>query len=155
MSIEIIKADLDNERHAEHILYLTDNYARDVMGNGAPLPEKTKANLIDGLKAMPTAIIFLAYENEEPVGIANCFIGFSTFAAKKLINVHDLAVVPHARNKGIGKKLLKTVENKAKSLDCAQISLEVLENNPAKRLYERFGFDFERPYYLFAKKNID
>ncbi|MTI88441.1 MAG: GNAT family N-acetyltransferase [Balneolaceae bacterium] len=155
MSLEIIQADFDNPEHAEHIVYLTDQYARDPMGGGTPLTDEAKARMVEGLKNMPNALVLLAYLDGEAVGIANCFIGFATFPARRLIYVHDLAVIPTKRGQNIGLNLLNAVQETGKELGCYAISLEVLENNPAKRLYERFGFDFEKPNYLFAKKVID
>jgi ribosomal protein S18 acetylase RimI-like enzyme len=79
--------------------------------------------------------------DETAVGIATCFLGFSTFAARPLINVHDLAVLPEHRGRGIGRGLLEAVEHCARERGCAKVTLEVQENNsPARRLYKRMGF---------------
>lgn len=147
--IDIIQADLNNPQHTNDILFLTNSYALDPMGGGKELSDFVKENMIEGLRNFPETLIFIAYENDKPIGIANCFIGFSTFWAGKLLNVHDLAVLPEARGKGIGKKLLEAVEAKARELGCVKLTLEVLEENPAKRLYERFGFQVD---YLFMNK---
>ena len=152
MAAHIIEADLDNQTHCEHILILTNVYSLDVMGGGKPLPEFVQENLISGLKETPNSLIFLAYDGDKPIGVANCFIGYSTFYAKKLINIHDLGVEPNSRGKGIGKALIGAVSNKAKELDCCKVTLEVLENNPARRLYEREGFDYGDPKFYFMSK---
>jgi ribosomal protein S18 acetylase RimI-like enzyme len=111
------------------------------MGNGRPLPPDVLARLIPGLREHPTTIIFLAYVDETAVGIATCFLGFSTFAARPLINIHDLAVLPEHRGEGIGRSLLEAVERKARALGCAKVTLEVQEHNVlARRLYEAAGF---------------
>ena len=155
MSLTITEADLDNKLHREHILFLTNTYAMDEMGGGAPLPDKVQQNLLNGMRDMPTTIVFIAYDEDKPVGIANCFYGYSTFYAKKLINVHDLGVVPEARGKGIGGALLRAVTEKAKSEDCCKVTLEVLDNNPARRLYEREGFEYGDPHYFFMTKKLE
>lgn len=155
MKITILEADLNNTVHAEHILFLTNTYSKDVMGRGEPLPEFVQKNLLSGLKEMPNALIFLAYNEDKPVGIASCFIGYSTFYAKKLINIHDLGVIPDARGKGIGKALIGAVSKKAKALDCCKVTLEVLENNPARRLYEREGFEYGDPVFFYMAKYIE
>ena len=154
MSLNIVEAELTNELHQEHILFLTNAYAMDEMGGGAPLPDSVQQNLLKGLKEMPTALVFIAYEDENPVGIANCFYGYSTFYAKRLINVHDLGVIPEARGKGIGGALLRAVTEKAKSENCCKVTLEVLDNNPARRLYEREGFEYGDPHYFFMTKKL-
>lgn len=154
MSITIIEADLENETHAEHILFLTNAYSLDIMGGGKPLPTFVQENMIRGLREVPNALVFIAYEDKEPIGVANCFIGYSTFYAKKLINIHDLGVVPEARGKGVGKALIDAVSQKAKELDCCKVTLEVLENNPARRLYEREGFEYGDPKFFFMTKKL-
>ena len=52
------------------------------MGNGKPLDADVRARLIRGLQEHPTTLIYLAFDEDNPVGAAVCFIGFSTFAAK-------------------------------------------------------------------------
>ena len=137
----IVEADLDRPDHQQAVLDLTDAYAADPMGSGQPLPERVRASLIPGLRAHPTVVIFLAYDGADPIGIATCFRGFSTFAARPLINVHDLAVLPSRRGQGIGRRLLAAVEQKARALGCCKLTLEVQEDNRrARRLYEAIGF---------------
>lgn len=139
--IEIIEADLNRTDHQQVVLELIDAYARDPMGNGRPLEAEVRRTLIAGLQGHPTTLIFLAYEGTKAVGIAVCFLGFSTFAARSLINIHDLAVVPACRGRGLGRKLLDAVDRKARELGCCKITLEVLENNHrARRLYQSAGF---------------
>lgn len=155
MSIRIIEANLDNETHADHVLYLTNAYSMDPMGDGKPLSDDIQDNLIEGLKAMPTTLIFLAMDGSKPVGIATCFVGFSTFNARKLINIHDIGVLPSARGKGVGSQLIDAVSNKAIEMDCCKVTLEVLQNNAARRLYEREGFEYGDPFYYFMNKYLD
>jgi GNAT superfamily N-acetyltransferase len=138
--IEIIEADLNRNDHQEAIVALTAAYARDPMGTGGPPEDAVLRQLVPGLKRHPTTLVFLAYANGEAVGIATCFSGFSTFHAKPLINIHDLAVLPTHRSRGIGRKLLERVEQVARKSGCCKLSLEVGADHPAKRLYEEFGF---------------
>ena len=90
----------------------------------------------------PTTLIFLAFDGDQPVGAAVCFIGFSTFAAKPLINIHDLVVLPTSRGKGIGRQLLEAVEAKARELGCCKLTLEVMDkNHQAVHMYQAAGFE--------------
>jgi ribosomal protein S18 acetylase RimI-like enzyme len=58
------------------------------------------------------------------------------------MNVHDIAVNPAQRGKGIGQALLKALEAHAQQLGCCKLTLEVLSGNGlAKQLYARFGFE--------------
>ena len=140
-SVEIIEADLGRAEHQQAIVHLTNAYAQDPMANGEALPEEVLKFLVEALRRHPTTVILLAYQGSEAIGIATCFLGFSTFAARPLLNLHDLAVLPEFRGKGVGRQLLQAVERKARELGCCKLTLEVQEDNsPARRLYERFGF---------------
>lgn len=139
--IEIVEADLDRTDHQAAVLAMIDAYARDPMGNGAPLPDPVRQALIPGLREHPTTLILLAFSGDRAVGIAVCFVGFSTFKARPLVNVHDLAVVPGLRGSGVGRRLLDAVEAKARTLGCCKVTLEVLENNHrAMKVYTAAGF---------------
>jgi GNAT superfamily N-acetyltransferase len=138
---EIVEADLDRPDHQRDVLSLTTAYALDPMGNGGPLHPDVLERLIPGLKSHPTTLIFLAYVDGQPVALATCFRGFSTFAALPLVNISDLAVLPAYRGQGIGRELLAVVERKARVLGCCKLTLEVQENNArARHLYEEVDF---------------
>ncbi len=137
----IVEADLARPEHQRDIVAMTEAYALDVMGNGGPLPRDVLERLVPALREHPTTLIFLAYLDERAVGIATCFLGFSTFTARPVINIHDLSVLPESRGLGIGRKLLAAVEAKARARQCSKVTLEVQENNPvARRVYEAAGF---------------
>jgi GNAT superfamily N-acetyltransferase len=137
----IVEADLGRPEHQRAVLDLVDAYARDPMGAGAPLPADVRERLILGLRDHPTTLVFLAWRDERPVGIATCFLGFSTFAARPLVNVHDLAVLPDHRGVGIGREILEAVERKARALGCCKLTLEVQEDNRrARAVYAAAGF---------------
>jgi ribosomal protein S18 acetylase RimI-like enzyme len=158
--VEIVEADLDRPDHQDAVLALTDAYAIDPMGSGEPLPVAIRERLIDGLRKHSTTLIFLAYVDDEPAGIATCFLGFSTFAARPLINIHDLAVSPGHRGRRLGAELLAAVERKARELECCKITLEVGDANArAKALYERAGFSQPTSHdagkLIFFTKDLD
>jgi len=141
MSIRIVEADLKLPEHREGVLAMVDAYSMDAMGSGKPLDRDVRARLISGLQRHPTTLIFLAFEGEQPVGVAVCFIGFSTFAAEPLVNIHDCMVLPAFRGKSVGRRLLEAVEGKARELGCCKLTLEVMDNNHrALRAYEAAGF---------------
>ena len=141
LDLVIVEADLDNRQHQGAIVSMIKAYARDPMGGGRELPGEVCRNLIPGLRQHPTTLIFLAYAGEEPVGIAVCFRGFSTFAARPLLNIHDLAVVPDYRGRGVGRRLLERVEARGRELGCCKLTLEVRDaNQTAQQLYWRAGF---------------
>src|SRR5215470_19043690 len=145
--IAIVEADLGDPQHQDAIVQLIDTYARDPMGGGKALPEAVRAALIPGLQRHPTTVVFLAWHSATPVGIAVCFVGFSTFLARPLLNIHDLAILPAYRRQGVGRLLLERVAAKGHELGCCKLTLEVrADNSSAQRLYEAVGFDNAAAY---------
>lgn len=139
--IGIVEADLNDPRHQSAVLCMMDNYSADPMGDAKPLSDFARRNLISGLRTHPTTLVFLAFRGDQPCGIATCFRGFSTFAAKPLINVSDFFVEPAFRGQGIGRLLLEAILEEAKRKDCCKLTLEVQQNNSrARSIYEKFGF---------------
>ena len=140
-NVPIIQADLADRIHQDAVVAMMDAYARDPMGDGKPLSEFARENLIAGLRRHPTTLIFLALEVATACGIAVCFRGYSTFAARPLIHVSDFYVDADRRGLGIGRSLLESVEAEARASDCCKITLEVQENNArAQSIYSAFGF---------------
>jgi len=144
----VVRLHLEDAAHAEALLRLLDHYARDPMGGGRPLSPCVREQLAARLSEQPHYFGFLAFQDGEAVGVVNCFWGFSTFAARPLVNVHDIAVLESHRGLGIGRALLAAVEREAAEAGACKLTLEVLEGNrPARRVYESFGF---RGYELDA-----
>lgn len=136
-----VQADLDRPDHQAAVLAMVDAYSCDPMGDGAPLCAEARARLIPGLRKHPTTLVFLSFDGETPVGVAVCFLGFSTFAARPLVNLHDVAVAPTHRGRGVARDLLMVVEAKARELGCCKLTLEVLDQNQrALRIYGAAGF---------------
>jgi GNAT superfamily N-acetyltransferase len=148
-AIRICTADYHNPRHAQALVKLLDAYAQDPMGGGEGLGDFAKTHLVTELSRLPQAFSLLAFDgpgDDKPVGLANCMWGFSTFACKPLVNVHDLAVLASHRGQRIGERLLMQVENIARVQGACKLTLEVLSGNrSAMRLYARAGF---APYEL-------
>ena len=141
-NVTIVDADLSRPEHQNALVTMLDAYMRDPMEGGQPPSERVKRDLIPGLRAHPACYVFLAYRDGSPVGFSICFLGFSTFNARPLINIHDIFVDSSVRGMGIGAMLLKRIEAKAHELNCCRITLEVREDNRVARgLYRKVGFD--------------
>jgi GNAT superfamily N-acetyltransferase len=141
MSQEIRKADFSNTADAEAILHLLNSYACDPMGGSEELSDFCKQNLVPSLAKIPTAHVLLCFVDQSPAGIAICFEAFSTFACAPILNIHDFAVHPSFRRRGISQRLLDAVEALAREKNCCKITLEVLEGNTAAQAaYARHGF---------------
>ncbi len=144
--LAIAPIDLTDAMHTGALLTLLDHYATDPMGGGEGLCAETRANLISALQKLPNYHGGLAVSGGQAVGLINCFTAFSTFAAKPLLNVHDLVVHAGWRRRGIGQALLAFAETQARRLGCCKVTLEVLTGNrTALATYLRAGF---APYVL-------
>jgi GNAT superfamily N-acetyltransferase len=144
--ITILDADLSRPDHGRAVVDLLDQYARDPMGGGTPLPPSTRTNLPRALAARNDAHIILARDTDQWVGLCNCFEGFSTFSCQPLLNIHDVYVHTDFRGRGVARAMLQQVERIALQLGCCKLTLEVLsENQPARQAYLDYGFE---PYRL-------
>lgn len=145
-SIRILINPYNDQAHARAIVSLLDSYAQDPMGGGKALGPFTRQNLIAELRGRPWVISLLALQAGKPVGLMIAMEGFSTFAARPLMNIHDVAVLPEHRGQGIGKALFAEIERVSRQRSCCKLTLEVLEGNEgAKGLYQKLGFN---PYLL-------
>ena len=140
-AITVCRADYANPAHAAALVHLLDAYDADPMGGGEGLSDFAKANLVAGLATRPQAFSVLAYSGDVPVGLVNCIEGFSTFACRPLVNVHDVAVLVAYRGRGIADQMLVLCEAIARERGACKMTLEVLQGNVgAVRAYQRFGF---------------
>lgn len=161
MPIQIIQANLSNKAHGQAVVSLLDGYACDPMGGNKPLTDFVKQNLVNELTKRTNSVVILAYEDQIPVGLIIAFEGFSTFACKPLLNIHDAMVHLDHRGKGIGKALFDFADKCARDLGCCKMTLEVLSNNKiAQSLYRKCGFegyelDPQTGHALFWQKNLD
>jgi len=146
VSLIVRSLDLSDADQALIWLELLDHYAQDPMGGGEGLSEYAKLNLVATIRQVPGFHGGLAWLDGRPVGLIDCFAGFSTFAARPLLNVHDIVVRAELRGRGIGQALLRWAEDRARELGCCKLTLEVLSNNMrAMASYQQAGF---APYVL-------
>jgi len=139
--IEVVRARYADPAHAVALLDLLDAYARDPAGGGEPLGDFARANLIAELAARPFMFSVLAFDGDTPVGLINAIEGFSTFACRPLVNVHDVVVASSHRGRGIAARMFAEVETIARERGACKLTLEVLDGNASARtLYQRLGF---------------
>ena len=141
MEIGLFKANYLDEVQAKDIKYLLGSYAADQMGGGNPIAEDILNNVVVELSRLPHAFSVLAYVDEKPAGLINCFETFSTFKCKPLVNIHDVVVLEAYRRLGLAQKMLSKVEEIARQKGCCKLTLEVLEGNQAaQQAYLKYGF---------------
>jgi len=148
MMISVRQVDYTCPHEAAALVALLDGYAQDPAGGGEPLHPSVKQGLVDALHARPQAFSVMAWAEGEgadftraqfaepavwprPVGLINCFEGFSTFACQPLVNVHDVVVVPEWRGHRIAQRMLQAVEVIARQRGACKLTMEVLSGNPA------------------------
>lgn len=143
--LKIEQVRLENPEQDEWVALL-DAYASDPMGGGEGLAPSVRQRLAAAMADVPGAVVLLARYEGNGVGVATAFMGFSTFAARPLLNVHDLAVLDGWRGRGVGSALLARLEEIARFRGCCKMTLEVLANNHvAQGAYRKCGF---APYEL-------
>lgn len=83
-------------------------------------------------------------------------IGFIKYKEHlKSFDIIQFQISPKHQGKGFGKKVLEIIESQANAKQKG-LSLKVLKANPAKRLYERFGFQIvgEDEFEFFMEKSL-
>ncbi len=142
MKVDVFEANLSKQEHAEALIYLLNQYAQDPMGGAEELSEYTKKNLAAEIQKRDAVHVILAFVDNTPAGLINVIEGFSTFACKPLLNIHDVVVDEPYRGQGLSRKMFEKVEQLANDLGCCKLTLEVLDNNiVAKTAYKNFGFE--------------
>lgn len=148
MSVSVVDADLSVPAHGNGLVAILDEYARLPHIAGCGLSDDVRETLVDRLVTTSGKQILLAIDEGRVVGVAVCFEGFSTFAGRPLLNVHDLAVTAEYRGQGVGTMLLDAVAERAGELGCCRVTLEVDTENPsAKKLYVRSGFVMTQEFW--------
>lgn len=154
-SLVVRPADLAQAGDLGRFIDLLDAYARDPMGAGLPLEPVVRERLAHDLPRHPGLHGLLAEHGGEPIGFATCLLGYSTFRARPLLNVHDIAVLPGWRGRGVGARLLEAAADLGRRLDCCRLTLEVRPDNPsAQALYARAGF-VPSACSLFMERPLD
>jgi hypothetical protein len=88
---QVIEADLSDSTHSEAIVQLIDEYAREEVATARRgLPPEVRERLGRGLRETANVFAIIAIQDSHVVGAGVCICGFSTFAARPVVNIHDL-----------------------------------------------------------------
>ncbi len=148
-------ANVHSDEDADSIVRLLDEYAGDPMGRGKTLEVAAKGRLIGGLAKHQSAIIYLAEGQGGVLGLAVCFMQYSTFGAFDLLNIHDFIVTASARQRGVGRAMLREICQDAKNRGCQKVTLEVRKDNAAAQLlYRSEAFGECEPPMLFWQRPL-
>ena len=141
---------LKKQKDQRTLFQLMNAYMMDKMGVEKPMPESLFKQTLTGLRVQLNYLGVIVYKGEVAVGLANCFINFSTFKGRPLMNIHDIIVLPEARQNGVGRFLLQSLHELAKQKGCCKINLEVRHDNKvAQKLYSAYGFTECQPNMYF------
>jgi ribosomal protein S18 acetylase RimI-like enzyme len=155
IDIQFVYCDFSNPYHCRRLAELINEYIADPMGGGRKLTKQEQLYLIDGLANHPSGFVLFACHTDTIVGLATCFINFSTFKVRPYINIHDIIIEKKYRGKGIGEKLLLQLEKIALKKNYCKINLEVRNDNlVAQNLYKKMGFTECTPPMWFWTKDL-
>lgn len=147
--------DFTNPEHLKALAQLTNCYMSDPMGGVEPLNKIKQLRLVDGLANHPTAVVVFAVVDCVAVGLATCFVNFSTFNVKSYLYIHDFFVLSEYRGKGVGKALMQQLVSISEERKYCKMTLEVrADNGSAQVVYKKFGFESCEPTMLFWTKNL-
>jgi GNAT superfamily N-acetyltransferase len=87
------------------------------------------------------AVIFLAMENDHPVGYTQLFSSWSSVSMQRVWILNDLFVLPEKRNQGIAKALMNKAKDHARSTNAVRLILATeVTNKKGQNLYESMGY---------------
>lgn len=131
---KIIKASFE---HIPQIAPLLDDY-RVFYGQSSDI--KGAAKFLENRVLKNDSVIFLAYENEKPVGFTQLYTSYSTVSFQALYILNDLYVHKNYRGHGVGEALLNKAKEFCKTMRYKGLALETAIDNPAQRLYQKLGW---------------
>lgn len=107
--------------------------------------EVVRAADVEALLARPERLVLVATEDAAFAGYAHAEIERVPATALKradaVLHVHELAVTPALRRRGVARALLRALRAAARARGLATLSLDVYAfNAEARALYEREGF---------------
>ena len=109
----------------------------------------------DGFGSNPKFHAILAHDAGKTLGVAIYFFTYSSWAGRKVLNLHDIIVSNSSRRSGVGRHLLNYLANEAKKNDCARIDLEVRSYNEARNFYEKLGFIQDHSNLIYELNKAD
>lgn len=101
----------------------------------------------DGFGPNPVYFLWVAEKNNVIVGIAICYIRYSTWKGQMLY-LEDIVVTESERGQKIGQSLMETVIQFAKDNNYHGLLWQVLDwNEPAIRFYKKFNAQFDGEWF--------
>lgn len=130
----IVKADV---RQLQQIAPLFDQYR---VFYKQPSDLAAASKFLEERFANDESVIFLARENNRPVGFTQLYTSFSSVSLNAIYILNDLYVEEKYRGRGIGEALLNGAKVHCSNMGYKGLALETALDNPAQRLYEKLGW---------------
>ena len=101
------------------------------------------------------SVIFIAYEEQIPVGFVQLYQTFSSVSLKPFLILNDLFVLKTSRKRHIGSKLLHHAKAYCITKRQKGLALETAIDNPAQKLYEKLGWEKDSHcfHYFWTAEN--
>jgi len=131
---EFRKANLSVERDQQYVIDLVSSFSQE-SSNPRLLPKEIRDTLVANLQKFPTTLVYFAENQGIPIGIAVCFLSFSTFENTPVLNIHDFYIKKEHQGTGLEKQFLDYVEVQAKNNGCCKVTLEVFQKNERANLF--------------------
>lgn len=94
---------------------------------------------------------FIAYIDNEPVGVMNAFYKYTTFTGRKIFYIEDLYARANCRGCGTGGKFLDKAKEIAIKNDCEQIELKCASwNKNSAGFYKSHGMTHDTDWEVYT-----
>lgn len=92
--------------------------------------------------------IYVLEDQQKLIGFATFSVRFIVRYKQPIAQLEELFVKEEHRNKGLGKKLINQVADKARELDCYRLYIEShIDRTTAHAVYEKLGFSKDGYYF--------
>lgn len=95
------------------------------------------------------SVVFIARDGKRAVGFTQLYPLFSSTRMARMWLLNDLFVAAEARGHGVGAALLERARQHAVDTGACELMLETANDNPARRLYERSGYEHAKEYAFY------
>ena len=148
MTVTILQAGLE---HLDQVVPLFDAYRRFYR---KPTDEAgARTFLHERLTNRDSLILFALDDASVALGFTQLYPSFSSVRMRPLWVLNDLFVVPEARGRGVGRRLMEAARERAQTAGMVALALATEKNNTtAKALYESLGYERDTAfdYYELA-----
>jgi GNAT superfamily N-acetyltransferase len=107
--------------------------------------------LADRLACGESVVLIAEGRDGTAIGFVQLFPTFSSILAAPIYLLSDLFVAPPARNRGVGRLLLKAAAETARAAGAVRLELSTaITNVPAQRLYESLGWKRDEEFCVYG-----